>query len=237
MGSSQLERVVGTASAFVGMKESPPGSNNVLFNTNYYGREVSGSSYPWCAAFLWDVFRLSGAQQLYYGGEKTASCTTLMNFAKSNGLFHDSGFRRGDIALFSFNGNKNVATHAGLVAEAAPTFVRSIEGNTALDNDTDGGAVLLRTRSNSVVIGTYRPQYEDGEPDGYAEFCANMERYMLLAGTGESHSDWADEAAEFFTKNGIILGDGLGGFGWKKPITREAAAKIIYGTVKLLQKG
>ena len=34
------------------VREDPPNSNNVRYNTWYYGREVSGSAYPWCAVFV-----------------------------------------------------------------------------------------------------------------------------------------------------------------------------------------
>ncbi len=43
------------------------------YNTAYYGREVSGK-YPWCAVFVWWVFREAGAPELYYGGGETAYC-------------------------------------------------------------------------------------------------------------------------------------------------------------------
>ena len=36
----------------MGVKESPANSNNVKYNTWYYGKSVSGSSYPWCMAFV-----------------------------------------------------------------------------------------------------------------------------------------------------------------------------------------
>ena len=30
------------------VREDPPESNNVRYNTWYYGREVHGKAYPWC---------------------------------------------------------------------------------------------------------------------------------------------------------------------------------------------
>ena len=51
------EKILDTARAQLGIREEPPNSNRVKFNTAYYGREVSGSAYPWCCAFVWWVFR------------------------------------------------------------------------------------------------------------------------------------------------------------------------------------
>ena len=56
-----------------GLENPPANSDNVKYNTVYYGREVSGK-YPWCAVFVWWVFREAGAPELYYGGGETAYC-------------------------------------------------------------------------------------------------------------------------------------------------------------------
>lgn len=46
------DMVVATALAEVGVKESPKNSNNVKYNTWYYGHPVHGSAYPWCMVFV-----------------------------------------------------------------------------------------------------------------------------------------------------------------------------------------
>ena len=56
-----------------GVVEMPSNSNKVKYNTAYYGREVSGSGYAWCMAFVWWVFREAGFS-LY----KTASCSAFV---------------------------------------------------------------------------------------------------------------------------------------------------------------
>jgi murein L,D-transpeptidase YcbB/YkuD len=50
------DMIVAKAKSQVGTKESPAGSNKVKYNTWYYGKEVSGSAYPWCMAFVSWVF-------------------------------------------------------------------------------------------------------------------------------------------------------------------------------------
>ena len=59
-----VERLLSTARKELGIKEQPADSNRVKYNTAYYGREVSGGSYAWCAVFLWWCFREAGASEL-----------------------------------------------------------------------------------------------------------------------------------------------------------------------------
>ena len=49
MTEKELLRI---ATAEIGTKENPAGSNKVKYNTWYYGREVSGKAYPWCMVFV-----------------------------------------------------------------------------------------------------------------------------------------------------------------------------------------
>lgn len=46
------DMVVATALAEVGVKESPKNSNNVKYNTWFYGHAVHGDGYPWCEVFV-----------------------------------------------------------------------------------------------------------------------------------------------------------------------------------------
>ena len=83
------EKILEIARLQLGIKENPPNSNRVKFNTAYYGQEVSGSAYPWCCAFVWWVFREAGAASLFYGGKKTASCSALLSFHKGQAVRGD----------------------------------------------------------------------------------------------------------------------------------------------------
>ena len=42
---AKASEVMKIAKSYVGTKESPAYSNNVIFNTHYYGHEVSGGNY------------------------------------------------------------------------------------------------------------------------------------------------------------------------------------------------
>ena len=75
------EKVLAAARRELGTKESPANSNRVKYNTWYYGREVSGSAYPWCAVFVQWCFdqasvklpkrTASGVLRLSFGPETT----------------------------------------------------------------------------------------------------------------------------------------------------------------------
>ena len=70
------EKILEIARSQIGTRESPANSDNVKYNTVYYGREVSGK-YPWCAVFVWWVFREA------VGLCKAASCTAFVNRYKA----------------------------------------------------------------------------------------------------------------------------------------------------------
>lgn len=153
------EKLLDWARSQLGVKENPAGSNRVKYNTDYYGRSVSGAAYPWCMAFVWDGFRLCGASALLYG-VKTAYCPTMVTAFRQQGAWVSGNYRPGDIVFYDWNGD-GVADHVGIVESATAGGVVAIEGNTAIGNDSNGGEVMRRTRANSVILGAGRPAYEE----------------------------------------------------------------------------
>ena len=91
--------ILAVARKELGVKESPANSNNVKYNTAYYGQEVwdgkAGGKFPWCMVFIWWLFHRAEADGLFYGGRKTASCGTLMDYAKSHGQLVTGGYQIG----------------------------------------------------------------------------------------------------------------------------------------------
>ena len=145
------EKVIEIAKKYVGVTEYPPNSNNVVFNTKFYGREVSGVNYPWCCAFIWYIHNEAGVDI-----KKTASCAELGAWFKNNGKFKTSDPKVGDIVFFKFSGSSRWTNHVGLVIEVNGNTLTTIEGNTSSDNkgsQNNGGMVAIRTRkiNNSVV--------------------------------------------------------------------------------------
>jgi LysM repeat protein len=158
--STQTDLIIEKARSFIGVKESPPNSNDVIFNRDYWGSLQSYKDLPWCCAFIWDIFRLCGLSTLFYGGGKTAGCTTLMNWAKTNGQFVAAkDIQRGDLMLYNAKGNSAVAEHIGIIQSFDGKNAVTVEGNTSLTSQDNGGAVMERTRPLSVIIGAVRPKY------------------------------------------------------------------------------
>lgn len=72
---TNMSMLLSTAQEQIGTKESPANSNNVKYNTWYYGKAVSGSAYPWCMAFVQWCFDQVGMRLPLM----TASCSALLN--------------------------------------------------------------------------------------------------------------------------------------------------------------
>ena len=159
------QQLLDIARAELGTKESPAGSNNVMYNTAYYGREVYDglwdTEFPWCVVFLWWCFRQAGAAELFYGGSKTASCRQLLSYHKRQAV---TDYQPGDIIFYNFHG-KTTAEHVGICESAGGSSIVTIEGNTGVGNDANGGAVMRRTRPLGQIVGAYRPAYEEDDMD------------------------------------------------------------------------
>lgn len=150
--------IIKKAISQIGVAEKPSGSNNVIYNTWYYGRAVCGAAYPWCCAFVNWVFNECGASDLFYGGQKTAYCPTVESYYRKQGRWFKSG-NVGDLVLFDFSG-KGIAGHIGIVEKVnADGTYTTIEGNTSTSNQANGGCVMRRTRSISTIRGFARPNY------------------------------------------------------------------------------
>ena len=148
---SDIEKIISLAREQIGVSEQPPGSNNVLYNTVYYGGPVNGDQYPWCVTFIWWLFNVSGLASLFCGGQKTAYCPYVVNYARQNGLWITDGYRPGDLALYDWGGDKE-ADHIGLIVAVNGNALTTIEGNA-------GESVREMSRSAVTVMGAYRPVY------------------------------------------------------------------------------
>ena len=164
------KEILAVARKEIGVKESPANSNNVKYNTAYYGQEVwdgrAGGKFPWCMVFQWWLFREAGAPELFYDGKKTASCGTLMDYARANGRLVTSGYLPGDLLFLRFSQKRTRPEHVGLLKEVRTngTYI-TIEGNTGLEDDANGGQVQQRVRYAWQVLGAYRPCYDKEEDE------------------------------------------------------------------------
>ena len=176
----------------IGVKESPPNSNNVRYNTWYYGREVSGAPYPWCMVFVQWVFDQAKVKL----PTRTASCGALMRAAQSAGCWVTGDYRPGDVVIYDFPGGA-ATDHCGIVESVDGTYISAIEGNTSSASDADGGAVERRARKFAQIVGAVRPTY-DKEVDEV--------RYNTV----EECPDWARETIQKLIDKGYLGGNGQG---------------------------
>ena len=154
------KNIIDYAISQIGTKEKPAGSNKVKYNTWYYGREVSGAAYPWCAAFVSYVFNKCNAMSLFCGGSKSAYCPSIENYYKSKKAYYSNGNGKpGDLCIMDFG--KGRASHIGIVEKRNSDGTYTvIEGNTSTSSNDNGGCVMRRIRSTSVIRGFCRPKYD-----------------------------------------------------------------------------
>ena len=209
MSASDVMRV---AMGEVSNTEFPPGSNHVQY-WNEYDERMQGQ--PWCVCFLWWVFQHAGAKTAFFGGAKTASCTTLYRWYKEQGLtVRKNKAQPGDLVLLNFHGT-SACEHCGLVVDVGEgNWIQTVEGNTSpgLEGSQDnGGCVALKIRTMAQIVGVCRPQYKE-EP-------------MLPENDYSTH--WAADEIDRAMELGLVKGYPDGTFQPDKPITRAEAAVLL----------
>ena len=138
----------------VGVRESPPGSNRTMF-----GRWFGVDGVPWCAIFVSYCFSVGAGVTLCRGwhgagvnARGVAYVPTLEAWLCATGreVPSWSAPAPGDVAVFDWDGG--LPDHVGIVVRVrADGELDTVEGNTAVGNDSDGGAVMRRRRRRSQV--------------------------------------------------------------------------------------
>ena len=135
--------VLKIAASQLGIKEQPANSNKVKFNTWYYGREVSGSEYPWCMAFAQWCYDQAGIPLPL----KTASCGELLRWYRAHQPeCITTKPMVGSLVIFDFPGGAST-DHVGILEGVGGTTVTTIDGNTGVTSEANGGCVMRRTRA------------------------------------------------------------------------------------------
>lgn len=215
------DKILDLARSQLGEKENPMGSNRVKYNDEYYGMAVKGEAYPWCCVFQWWLFRHAGASALFFGGERTASCTALWRDYQKRGQGVDKeSIRPGDLVFFVFDGGKSGGmNHVGICERVEPGYVTTIDGNTG-SSEANGGTVARKRRSLKYVGGAARPAYEENAapaPETAAgETAGSGQRlYRYVAEMPE----WARQAAAKAIQRGILRMDSTGAVGvWESSL-------------------
>lgn len=186
-----------TAIREIGVTEYPRNSNNVKYNTEFYGQEVHdglwNTTFPWCMAFVQWCFKHAGYQLPY----KTASCSGLLNWYKKNKPERIvTAPKANDIAIFNFG-------HTGIVESVKGQYVTCIEGNTSASDASNGGEVMRATRKLSQVSGFIRPyDFEEENDMTGEEIYTRLNNYLANVPLPE----WAKKEYEEAKAMGITDG-------------------------------
>lgn len=126
----------------IGTKEKPAGSNVVKYSTWY------GLTGPWCAMFVTWLYVQAGSKS-FARGSRWAYVPFLLSSAKSwkYKLQVTHNPLPGDVITFDWGGD-GTPDHVGIVRspKGNGSYV-TIEGNTAVGNDSNGGEVMRRERN------------------------------------------------------------------------------------------
>lgn len=141
------QAIIDTAASQNGTKENPPNTNKTKYGA-WYGMD----GVAWCAIFVSWVYNEAGHPLGTIDSPKGYHyCPSAYNFWKRNNRITKDP-QPGDIVLYDWEGD-GLSNHTGIfVAWVKPgeTF-KAWEGNTSLTNDSDGGQVMMRTRSARLV--------------------------------------------------------------------------------------
>lgn len=153
---TNAERVLSIARKQVGVRENPARSNNVKYNTWYYGRTVYGEDYPWCMAFVQWCYNEALLKLPFL----TASCTALYDWYAQN---HPECIVKkptpGCIILYHWPNSKRRFNHTGIFERFDGKNLVAIEGNTGIggSNETNGGQVMRRVRDPKYAKAFIKP--------------------------------------------------------------------------------
>ena len=159
-----MNKIVATAIAEVGYKEDPPNSNKTK-----YGEWFGFDGVPWCGIFVSWVYAQSGYPLGNIGFLKGfAGCQTAVAHFIETGEVVDTP-QPGDIVFFDWN-NDGRYDHTGIfieyrgkVEDDQKEFLFIIEGNTSYSNQSNGGEVMCRLRSNNISMLFVHPRVLDVE--------------------------------------------------------------------------
>ena len=142
------QNIIQTAKAEENTKENPPASNKQKYG-EWYG--LNGAK--WCAIFVSWVYDKAGYPLGKIESPKGYHyCQGAYNFWKKRGELTKSP-QPGDIVLYDWKGDGH-CDHTGIFEswkDVSKGRFYAWEGNTEFGNDSDGGKVMRRERSVSLV--------------------------------------------------------------------------------------
>ncbi len=213
---SKRQEFLALMQAQVGVSENPPGSNNVKYNTHYYGHEVNDPNLAWCATCQkWGMDQI-GCPELYYGGKKTAYVPTLLKFYREQGQIVTEP-EPGDWIFFDWDASGR-PDHIGTVKAVTENVVYTLEGNV-------GDAFVERhfQRSDKRIQAYVRPKWPDEQGGGTQPAPEFVEPFTDVPKTA-----WFAKAVKWAKENGIVTGITGKLFGPNSGATRAQIVQMLY---------
>lgn len=148
------DKIIQIAKAEIGVKESPPNSNKVKYNDWFYNKTNYSKLAAWCGTFVSWVYHHAGLPLGTIDYTRGfAGCPYALNNVDKWGVIVEKP-EKGDVVFFDWNLDKK-QDHTGIFEcdnGNGKTF-SSIEGNTSVANNSDGGSVMPRNnRPYSMAI-------------------------------------------------------------------------------------
>jgi hypothetical protein len=144
-----MHKIIEAALSKVGYKEYPKGSNLTEFGT-WFG--LNGQA--WCGIFVsWCYYTAGVPLGTIDYRRGFAGCTFALNHFRKHGeevTFEQA--QPGDIIIFDFNGDGR-PDHTGILKSKTGHDFESLEGNTAVGNNSNGGEVMLRINTRAARPG------------------------------------------------------------------------------------
>lgn len=148
------ERIIAIASKEVGYAETPANSNRTK-----YGKWFGYDGVAWCAMFVSWCYAQAGVAlpKIGFSTPGFAGCQTAVAYFRKAGLLAREP-QPGDIVFFDWNDDGRY-DHTGIfVRRIDAKQFETIEGNTSVTNQSNGGQVMHRTRAFRGVL-FVRPQH------------------------------------------------------------------------------
>jgi hypothetical protein len=165
--------------------QSPLGSNNVKYNTWYYGTKVSGKPFMWCAVYQSWVNAMAGVPMDIY--PMAAGVVQVRDFFQQRGrIFQEP--KVGDYVIFIFSKDEH---HIGFVEklEGGGKF-SSLEGNIG-----DRVNRTHHSEGDRGIVGYARPEYDKVEDDMTKDELVDVLRAALSPGFA-TVNEWASQLNE-----------------------------------------
>lgn len=133
-------------------KEIGQGEKPLNTNKTKYGKWFGYDGVAWCGIFVSWCYAQAGFPLPKIGFAKGyAGCQTAVSYFIKNEMITKTPVE-GDIVFFDWN-NDGRYDHTGIFVKWIDTlYFETIEGNTAVGNESNGGQVMRRKRLNKNVI-------------------------------------------------------------------------------------